>query len=57
MNKLAPNPLDKAVRNEREWLYVKENLQKPVPTTRNKRGLSRFFNIIGRGLQCQWLNP
>ena len=57
MNKLTPNSLDKAVCHEHEWLYVKENLQKPVPTTRHKHCLSRFFNIIGRGLQCQWLNP
>ena len=57
MNKLMPNPLDKAVCHEREWLYVKESLQKPAQTTRHKRCLSHFFKIIVRGLQCQWLNP
>ena len=57
MNKPLPNPLDKAVRYEHEWLYVKAKPQNPTQPTRTSGYLSRFFNIIGRGLQCQWLNP
>ncbi|MGL4186417.1 MAG: hypothetical protein ACRCR4_11630 [Thiotrichaceae bacterium] len=57
MNKPLPNKADKAVQYEHEWLYVKDKAQKLAPVIQSQRRLSRFFNIIGRGLQCQWLNP
>lgn len=57
MNKPLPNKADKAVQYEHEWLYVKDKAQKLAPVIQSQRRLSHFFNIIGRGLQCQWLNP
>jgi hypothetical protein len=57
MNKPTPSKAAQAVQYEHEWLYVMSQAQKPAPRSKPQQRLSRFFKIIGRGLQCQWLNP
>ena len=60
MNKPLPNKAkqaNQAVQHEHEWLYDQRQARTSVHHTQAKSGLKRFFTIIGRGLQCQWLNP